>query len=68
MAAVKLIRIYPTATAYVPGVPAVIQDVTPDRADELLAYRPPAFTLTPPAPAPAPIEPEAAPASAIPEV
>jgi hypothetical protein len=51
----KLVRIYPTGTHHVPGVPAVEQEVTPDRAAELLAYRPPAFTTSPPGkPAPEP--------------
>lgn len=39
--------IYPTGLAYIPGVPAVQQDVTAERAAELLAYRPAAFTLDP---------------------
>jgi hypothetical protein len=51
----KLVTIYPTAEAYIPGVPAIEQDVTPERAAELLAYRPPAFTTAPPGePAPEP--------------
>lgn len=44
----KLTRIYPTGDFYIPGVPAIEQDVTPERAAELLAYRPPAFTTDPP--------------------
>lgn len=44
----KLIRIYPTGDFHIPGVPAIEQDVTPERAAELLAYRPPAFTTDPP--------------------
>jgi len=52
---VKLVRIFPTPEAYIPGVPAVEQEVTPERAAELLAYHPPAFTTSPPgAPAPEP--------------
>lgn len=45
----KLVTIYPTGDFHIPGVPAVEQDVTPKRARELLAYRPPAFTTDPPA-------------------
>lgn len=37
--------IYPTGEAYIPGVPAIEQEVSDERADELLAYSPAAFTL-----------------------
>jgi hypothetical protein len=40
--------IYPTRDWYIPGVPAVAQDVDEGTAAELLAYRPAAFTLVPP--------------------
>lgn len=43
--------IYPTGAAYIPGVPAVQQDVSPERAAELLAWTPAAFTTDPPPPA-----------------
>lgn len=43
-----LVRLYPTSDASIPGVPAEVQDVTPERAEELLAYQPPAFTTDPP--------------------
>lgn len=43
-----LVRLYPTRDAFIPGVPAIEQDVTPERAEELLAYQPPAFTTDPP--------------------
>lgn len=43
----KLVRIYPTGDHYIPGVPAIEQDVTPERAEELLTYHPPAFTTDP---------------------
>jgi len=43
-----LVRLYPTTDASVPGVAAEVQDVTPARAKELLAYQPPAFTTRPP--------------------
>ncbi len=45
----KTVRLYPTGTAYIDGVPAVVIDVSPERAKELLAYFPPAFTTEPPA-------------------
>lgn len=51
------VRLYPTGDFHIPGVPAVAQEVTPERAAELLAYRPPAFTTHPPPAEPAP-EPE----------
>lgn len=44
----KRVRLYPTADATVPGVPAIEQDVTPEEAERLLAYSPPAFTTEPP--------------------
>jgi hypothetical protein len=44
----KLTTIYPTTGFYIPGVAAVVQEVSPERAAELLAYRPPAFTTDPP--------------------
>lgn len=45
----RRVRIYPTGTAYIPGVPAVEQLVDPDEAERLLAYSPPAFTREKPA-------------------
>lgn len=42
------VHLYPTGDYHIPGVPAVECDVTPERAAELLAYRPPAFTTDPP--------------------
>lgn len=59
----KFVRLYPTGDFYIPGVPAIEQDVSPERAAELLAYRPPAFTTDPPdQPA---IEPESPPAGGL---
>lgn len=52
----KLVTVYPTGRAYIPGVPTVPQDVTPKRAAELLAYRPAAFTTDPPKPPASPAE------------
>lgn len=46
------VRLYPTLDFHVPGVPAVEQDVTPERAAELLAWSPAAFTTDPPDPPP----------------
>lgn len=40
------VRLIPTGDAYIPGVPAVEQDVTPERASELLAYTPAVFVTT----------------------
>lgn len=39
----KLIKIIPVPGVYIQGVPAVPQEVDPQRAKELLAYTPPAF-------------------------
>ena len=46
--ATKLVHLFPTRDHYIPGVPAVECDVSPERAAELLAYHPPAFTLEAP--------------------
>lgn len=43
-----LVRLYPTRDAFISGVPAIEQDVTPEEAERLLAYQPPAFTTEPP--------------------
>lgn len=43
-----MVRLYPASGYHIPGVAHVVQDVTPERAAELLAYRPPAFTTDPP--------------------
>ena len=52
-----LVRLYPTTDASIPGVAAEVIDVTPERAVELLAYLPPAFTTDPPTkPASAPAD------------
>lgn len=48
MATRQQVRIRPTGVHHIPGVPAVEQDVSPERAAELLAYRPAAFTAAPP--------------------
>lgn len=48
------VRIRPTGRAFIDGVPAVEQDVTPERAGELLAYQPAAFVLVEPPPDPDP--------------
>lgn len=56
MAPSKTVRLYPTGLAHIDNVPSVVQDVTPERAAELLAYSPPAFTTTPPEPATVPEE------------
>lgn len=52
----ELVRLYPTGIAHIDNVPSVVQDVTPERAAELLAYFPPAFTKEPPEPATVPDE------------
>ncbi len=44
----ETVHLYPTGYAWIPGVPAVECDVTPERAAELLAWYPPAFTIDPP--------------------
>lgn len=54
-----LVRLYPLPDASIPGVPAIEQDVTPERAEELLSYQPPAFTTKPPKAEPAKPTPEA---------
>lgn len=46
----KLVTLYPVPGQHIPGVPHVQQDVTPERAAELLAYQPPVFTTDPPSP------------------
>ena len=38
-----LVRIIPVPGRYIVGVPDVAQDVSPEKAQELLAYTPPAF-------------------------
>lgn len=52
----RLTRLYPTAHSYIPGVPAIEQDVDEARAAELLAYTPPAFTTDPAEAATAPVQ------------
>jgi hypothetical protein len=42
-------HLWPVEGAFIPGVAAVEQDVDDDTAAELLAFQPPAFSLTPPA-------------------
>ena len=44
----KTVHLYPVLGAFIPGVPAVECDVSPERAAELLAWYPPAFTTDPP--------------------
>lgn len=47
----KTVRLYPVPGQFVVGIPAVIQDVDPATAKELLAWggkHNPAFTTTPP--------------------
>lgn len=39
----RMVRIVPVPGAFIQGVPAVEQEVDPERAKELLAYTPPAF-------------------------
>ena len=39
----SLVRLNPVPGRYIPGVPDVAQDVSPERAAELLAYTPAAF-------------------------
>jgi hypothetical protein len=39
----KTVKIIPVPDRYIQGVPAVPQDVSPERARELLAYTPAAF-------------------------
>lgn len=45
---VVLVHLYPTPDFHIEGVPAAECDVTPDEAERLLAYYPPAFTTEPP--------------------
>lgn len=52
----ETVRLYPTGLAHIDNVPSLVQDVTLERAAELLAYFPPAFTKEPPEPATAPAE------------
>lgn len=40
--------IYPTGTAFIPGVPAIEQEVSDKDARRLLKFSPPAFTLDKP--------------------
>lgn len=42
-----LVTVYPLRTAYVEAVPHIPQEVTIERADELLRWSPPAFTTDP---------------------
>ncbi len=42
------VTVYPIPGMFLNGVPAVEQEVTPERADELLGYKSPAFTRIPP--------------------
>ena len=44
------VRLIPVPGYYIPGVPDVVQDVSPKRAEELLAYTPRAFVVDEPAP------------------
>lgn len=66
MAKRETVHLRPTVIAFIPGVPAVECDVSPERAAELLAWFPPAFTTDPPdapaepTPPDAPAEPEEA--------
>ena len=53
------VHLYPTVQAHIPGVAAVECDVAPERAAELLAYFPPAFTTDPPDAPAEPIPPDA---------
>ena len=46
------VRIYPLPGAYIPGVPHIEQEVSPEEAERLLAYQPPAFARTAPSIAP----------------
>lgn len=39
----RTIKLIPVPGVYIPGVPAMPQDVSPERAKELLAYTPAAF-------------------------
>jgi hypothetical protein len=45
----KAVRLIPVAGVYIQGEPAVEREVTPEEADRLLSYRPPAFVKAPPA-------------------
>lgn len=42
-----LVTVYPLNTAYIEAVPHIPQEVTIERADELLRWSPPAFTTDP---------------------
>lgn len=46
------VRLIPVPGRYIPGVPDTVQEVSPERAAELLAYTPPAFVAEK---APAPV-------------
>ncbi len=52
-------RLYPTSNeVFIPGVPAVEQDVDDkEEAKRLLSHSPPAFTTKPPKPEPKPAKP-----------
>jgi len=44
----KTVLIYPVPGAFINGEPAVVREVTPEKATELLRYKPPAYTRTKP--------------------
>ena len=48
MADTNLVKLYPTANAYVLGEPAIEREVTETEAKRLLKYEPPIYTTTPP--------------------
>lgn len=43
-----LVHLYPDPHHYIQGEPAVERDVSPEEAERLLAYHPPAYHLEPP--------------------
>lgn len=51
------VRLIPTGQAFIPGIPAVEQEVDQDTADALLAYQPPAFIVAPPEQGPSGVKP-----------
>lgn len=60
-AAEKVVRLYPVPGAYIIGEPAAEREVSPAEAERLLAFKPPAYTKTPPKPPAAPAEADAEP-------
>ena len=52
-----MVRLYPTNDAFIPGVPAVEQEVDEEEAERLLSFTPPAFATEVPVAEEPPAEP-----------